>query len=308
MKPNILSPLISIAACFALAWLPGCTEQPAPVGHGGKLHVVATTGMVADLARAVGGEHITVTALMAPGIDPHLYKASADAVGLLESADVILYNGLGLEGKLGDLFVKLAHKRNVTAVTESVPRDSLLDDGQHYDPHVWFDVGIWAQCPAAVADVLSEARPALRETFQAAARKYAAELRALHERVKDRIGAIPKKRRVLITSHDAFRYFGRAYEMEVHGLQGISTVDEAGVKDVQRVVDLVVTRGIKAIFVETSVPKHTIEAVQSAARERGREVVIGGELYSDSMGDHAPENTYIGMVEANVRLITESLR
>ena len=308
MKRNTLSTVLGLAACFALAWLPGCTEQDAHASHGGKLHVVATTGMVADLARAVGGEHIRVTALMAPGIDPHLYKASAEAVGQLETADVILYNGLGLEGKLGDLFVKLAHKRKVTAVTESVPRESLLDDGQHYDPHIWFDVGLWAQCPAAVAEVLSEARPALRETFQAAAKKYAAELRALHERVKADIGAIPKQRRVLITSHDAFRYFGRAYDMEVHGLQGISTVDEAGVKDVQRVVDLVVTRGIKAIFVETSVPKNTIEAVQSAAKERGREVVIGGELYSDSMGDHAPENTYIGMVEANVRLITGSLR
>ena len=293
---------------FALL-LTGCTgEANAAFQPGDKINVVATTGMVADVAREVGKEHVTVTALMRAGVDPHLYKASADDVEQLQGAHLILYNGKGLEGKMGDLFVKLARKRPVVAVTDEVPQERLLDDGQHYDPHIWFDLALWAETPAVVAAALAEIDPEHKTVFLANAKAFRAEILKLHERAKAELATIPKKRRVLITSHDAFRYFGRAYDVEVHGLQGISTVDEAGVKDVQRIVSLIVDRKIKAIFVETSVSPRTIQAVQSHVRALDHEVKIGGTLFSDAMGESHPENTYLGMVRANVRVLMESLK
>jgi manganese/zinc/iron transport system substrate-binding protein len=275
---------------------------------GERVRVVATTGMVADVAREVGKEHVAVTALMRAGVDPHLYKASAEDVERLQGAHLILYNGKGLEGKMGDLFVKLARKRPVTAVTDEIPQERLLDDGQHYDPHVWFDLELWAETPAVVAEALATIDPEHEAVYAANAQAFRAEILKLHEKARAELATIPKRRRVLITSHDAFRYFGRAYDVEVHGLQGISTVDEAGVKDVQRIVSLVVDRRVKAVFVESSVSPRTIEAVQSAARARGHEVKIGGTLYSDAMGESHPENTYLGMVRANLRVLMESLK
>jgi manganese/zinc/iron transport system substrate-binding protein len=277
----------------------------------GKVLVCATTGMVADLARRVGGDRVEVDGLMGPGVDPHLFKASARDVDRLRRADLILYNGLGLEGKMGDLFVQLKGRREVVPVTEAIPPERLLEPEElqgHYDPHVWFDVGLWAETPAVVARALARVDPGHAAEYAARAEAYAAELRRLHEEVRVAIASIPKERRVLVTSHDAFRYFGRAYDVEVAGLQGISTVSEAGVQDVQRVVDLVVARGVKAIFVETSVNDAMVEKVIQTARERGHALTLGGRLYSDAMGDTPPEDTYAGMVRANVRRIVEALR
>jgi manganese/zinc/iron transport system substrate-binding protein len=301
---------IAILILFLALLLTGCAAEDANAAFqaGDKVRVVATTGMVADVVREVGKGHVTVTALMRAGVDPHLYKASADDVEQLQGAHLIVYNGKGLEGKMGDLFVKLARKRPVVAVTDEVPQGRLLDDGQHYDPHIWFDLSLWAETPAVVAAALAEIDPEHKRVYEANAKRFRAEILNLHEKTKAELATIPKQRRVLITSHDAFRYFGRAYDVEVHGLQGISTVDEAGVKDVQRVVSLVVDRKIKAIFVETSVSPRTIEAVQSAVRARGHEVKIGGTLFSDAMGESPPENTYLGMVRANVRVLMESLK
>jgi manganese/zinc/iron transport system substrate-binding protein len=277
----------------------------------GKLRVVATTGMVADLAREVGGEHVVVEALMGAGVDPHLYKASAGDRERLRAADLVLYNGKGLEGKMGDVLVKLARAQPVVAVTDVIPDERLLEPEElegHYDPHVWFDVALWAECARPVADELARLDPLHRADYEARAERYAALLRGLHEEVRAALAAVPRERRVLITSHDAFRYFGRAYDLEVRGLQGISTVADAGVKDVQQMVDLIVGRGIKAIFVESSVSPKAIEAVQAHVRERGHEVAIGGTLYSDAMGDAPPEDTYVGMVRANVRTVVSALR
>jgi manganese/zinc/iron transport system substrate-binding protein len=287
----------------------GCGE--AADARPGTVRVVATTGMVADLARVIGGDEVEVTALMGPGVDPHVYKASALDLDRLRSAQIILYNGLGLEGRMGDLFKKLARKQAVVAVTESVDPLRLLEppelDG-HYDPHLWFDVGLWAETTTVVAEALAAVAPAHAALFRSRAHAYRLELRALHEEVKRELATIPARRRVLLTSHDAFRYFGRAYDLEVAGLQGISTVDDPGVKDIQEMAELISKRGIKALFVESSVSPKAIQAVHEWVRRRGHEVRIGGTLFSDAMGDTPPTDTYVGMVRSNTRTIVEALR
>jgi manganese/zinc/iron transport system substrate-binding protein len=278
----------------------------------GKLKVTATTGMVAEIASRVGGEHVEVSHLMGPGVDPHLYKASEGDIARLAGAEVILYNGLNLEGKMGDIFVKMARTGHMTvAVTEGVDEALLREPPEflgHYDPHVWFDISMWAQAVRPVAEVLTQLRPQYAEDFEANADAYVSELEQLHEYCRERIATIPKPQRVLITAHDAFGYFGRAYDMEVVGLQGISTSSEYGLKDVQRLVDLIAERQLKAVFIESSVPKRSIEAVVAGCRSRGHEVTIGGQLFSDAMGEEGTEaGTYSGMVRHNVETIVGSL-
>jgi manganese/zinc/iron transport system substrate-binding protein len=296
------------ALVLALALtLVGCED--ALKASPGRLNVVATTGMVADLARRVGGEHVQVTALMGPGVDPHLFKAVRGDLKRLREADLVLYNGKMLEGKMTDVLVKLASKKPVVAVTEAIPDSKLLDgEAGHYDPHVWFDVALWSNGCAIVADALGKADPEHAGDYRRAAKEYEKELLALHAEIGRTLRAIPEQRRVLITSHDAFRYFGRAYDLEVIGLQGISTVAEAGVKDISDMADLIVKRGIKAIFVESSVNPKAIEKVKFAVEAKGGSVAIGGELHSDAMGDDPPDDTYVGMVRTNVSKITKALK
>ena len=298
---------IVLAACLA-----ACAEGNATTARSGKVRVVATTGMVADLAKKVGGDLVEVEALMGPGIDPHLFKADLSDLARLKEADLILYNGLGLEGKMGDTFVMMARQgRQVVAITEDLPRDRLLEPEElegHYDPHIWFDVALWAATLPTVAAALGRVDPANEEAYTQRANAFAAELRALDDEARKALATVPKQRRVLLTSHDAFRYFGRAYDLEVHGLQGISTVQDAGVKDIQDMAAMISERGIKAVFVETSVNPRAIEAVQQAVRSKGGAVEIGGELFSDAMGDHPPVDTYIGMVRSNVETVVNALK
>lgn len=292
--------------------VPGCTE---PSGDGvaqvGPLKVVATTGMIADTASRIVGDHGTVTGLMGPGVDPHLYKASESDVRRLSEADLILYNGLYLEGKMGDILVKLARSRSVVAVSELIPEEQRREPPEflgHYDPHIWFDVSLWVQTLDPITDSLVELRPQHEASFRANADALRAELEELDGWVAERILEIPEEHRVMVTAHDAFGYFGERYGIEVVGIQGISTLAEAGLQDVQRVVDMVVERGISALFVESSVPRRTVEAVAAAARERGHEVRIGGELFSDAMGPAGtPEGTYPGMVRHNVNTVVDAL-
>jgi manganese/zinc/iron transport system substrate-binding protein len=276
------------------------------------LTIVATTNLVADVARAVAGDHAEVQALMGPGVDPHLYKASEGDVRRLAEADLILYNGLHLEGKMADILVKMARGRPVVALGEGIPEESLREPPEflgQYDPHVWFDVSLWRQTLPVVAEELAALDPDHAADYRANADRYAAELAALDAWVEERIGSLPPERRVLITAHDAFGYFGRRYGMQVVGIQGISTLAEAGLQDIERVVDLVVDSEVPAIFVESSVPRRTVEAVQGAVRSRGHELAIGGELFSDSLGAAgSPEGTYPGMVRHNVETIVEALR
>lgn len=293
----------------------GCA---APDGGGGAgeddrpLRVVTTIGMIADAARAVAGPHAEVESLMQTGVDPHLYKASESDVRRLAEADLILYNGLHLEGKMSDVLVKMARSRPVVAVSEEIPEELLREPPEflgQYDPHIWFDVGLWRRTLEPIARELSALDPAHEAEFRANADRYGAELDALDAWVEERAAELPPERRILVTAHDAFGYFGRRYGFEVVGLQGISTVSEAGLQDVERVVDLVVDRQVPALFVESSVPRRAIEAVQAAVRSRGHEVAIGGELYSDAMGPAGTEaGTYLGMVRHNVGTVVDGLK
>lgn len=301
--PGLLLLSLGLSACGPAGDTP---ERQGPV------HVVATTSIIADLTSRIAGPHARVEALMGPGIDPHLYKASESDVRRLSEADLVLYNGLHLEGKMGDILTKMARKRPVVAVTEEIPQDRLREPPEfagQYDPHVWFDVSMWAHTLGPIVRELSALDAEHAKEFQANADALGKELAALDAEVKQRIAALPQQQRILVTAHDAFGYFGRRYGMEVVGLQGISTLSEAGLKDVDRVVQLVVDRQVKAIFIESSVPRRSIEAVQAAVRSRGHEVAIGGQLYSDSLGAAGtPAGTYTGMVRANVDTIVKALQ
>ena len=287
----------------------GQVERP-DVGNR-PIRAVATTGMVADVARAVAGERAEVTALMGPGIDPHVYKASEGDVLDLAEADVIFFNGLHLEAKMADVLERIEGRIVTSAVTDGISRDRLLSPpafSGNYDPHVWFDVGLWAQTVETVRESLSELDPAHAEVYRTNADAYARELETLDAEIRRAAETVPREQRVLVTAHDAFGYFGEAYGFEVRGLQGISTAAEAGAGDVGELADFIAARRIRAIFVESSVPEQTIRAVREAVQSRGFDVRIGGSLFSDAMGDPGtPEGTYLGMVRHNVRTIVEAL-
>ena len=276
-----------------------------------RIRIVATTGMVADLARNIGGERVHVTALMGPGIDPHLYRAREGDVGRLAGADLVLYSGLHLEAKLADVFERMGGRIRAAAVTDGIAPARLLElpghRGQH-DPHVWFDVALWRQAGERVRDLLVELDPAHAETYRANAASHLAALDSLDAYVRTRAAAIPVEKRVLITAHDAFGYFGRAYGFEVRGLQGVSTSAEAGTADLQHLADFIATRRIPAIFVESSISPRSIQAVREAVRSRGFDVQVGGSLYSDALGSPGtPEGSYVGMVRHNIDIIAEAL-
>lgn len=293
-----------------LLLLAGCAGEGTS-DDDGRLRVVATTSMVADLARSVAGEAARVEGLMGPGIDPHLYIASEGDVRRLGGAEVILYNGLQLEARMGSVLERLGGRAQVAAVTDGVPRDRLLADAQYEgapDPHVWFDVSLWARAAEHVTGVLADADPDNAAAYRAQGAAYVARLDTLHAYVQAQAARVPQAQRVLVTAHDAFSYFGRAYGFEVRGLQGISTAAEAGTGDVQALAEFIVERRIPAIFVESSVSPRAIDAVRAAVRARGFEVRLGGELYSDALGSAGSEAaTYEGMVRHNIDTIVAAL-
>lgn len=303
-----------------LAGLLGCTSgepatTPAPVTpttFSGQypIRVVCTTGMVADLARNVGGRHVTVKSLMGAGVDPHLYKASPGDVAQLNAADVIFYSGLHLEGRMTDLLENIARRKPCVAVATAIGEDKILrDENGAHDPHLWFDVSLWAEAANAVRDTLIAFDPKHADDYRASAQAYQQRLAALHAEAAAKIAAIPREHRVMVTAHDAFRYFGRAYDMEVRGIQGISTDSEAGVKQINDLVSFLVERRIKAVFVETSVSDQNIRSLLEGCASRGHSVVIGGELFSDAMGaEGTPEGTYEGMIRHNVETIVHALQ
>jgi manganese/zinc/iron transport system substrate-binding protein len=298
-----------ILLSLAVLSTPGCHFGDSSTGDDGPIDVVATTGMVADLVERIGGAHVKVHQLMSAGIDPHQYKAApADRIAC-DRADMIFYSGLHLEGKLADMFEKLAAKKPVFAVADKLPEALLLSSDGAHDPHVWFDVSLWRQTIPVVREALIERDPAHADEYRKNAAAYEAELDKLHEECKTALAGVPKEQRVMITAHDAFEYFGRAYGVEVHGIQGISTESEASVKEVNRLVDLLVSRKIKAVFVETSVSERNINSLLEGCRAQGHEVRIGGELFSDAMGEKGtPEGTYPGMIRHNVKTVVEALK
>lgn len=293
-------------------WVVGCAP-PGAKATNGKLRVTSTVGMIHDAVKNIGGEEVESIALMGPGIDPHLYRATAGDVKKFESADIIFYGGLELEGRMTDVFVKMASKGTPThAVSESVPEKDLREPPEFqgkFDPHIWFDLTLWKYAVEKVRDELIAVRPAHEKLFRANADQYLTELQNLHELIKMQVEEVPKDQRVLITAHDAFGYFGRQYGFEVIGIQGTSTASEAGAGSIRAIADKIAQRKIKAVFVESSVPKATVEALEKAVRSRGWDVKIGGQLFSDAMGaDGTPEGTYFGMVRHNVSTIVKALK
>ncbi|WP_411504105.1 metal ABC transporter solute-binding protein, Zn/Mn family [Brevibacillus centrosporus] len=306
-KKGLFSLILGTTLVFA-----GCSGSTAPEEGNGAWKVTATTGMVADIVKQVGGEHVEVTQLMGAGVDPHLYKASEGDIKRIDQADIIFYSGLHLEGKMVEIFEKIGKTKPVKPVTAKLTKEDLLADPaspDNPDPHVWFDVSLWMKAVEQVRDDLIAFDAAHQADYSANAEKYLAELKELDAYAKAQLASIPKEQRVLVTAHDAFQYFGRAYEVEVLGLQGISTASEYGLKDVQKLVDTLVDRRIKAVFVESSVPKRSIEAVVQGAAAKNHSVSIGGELFSDAMGaPGTPEGNYLGMVKHNVDTIVGALK
>lgn len=282
-----------------------------PIGER-QVNVVATTGMIGDVIENVGGERVSVITLMGPGVDPHLYAASEGDVTRLREADIVFYNGLHLEAQMANVLDRMGESGSRTvAVTDAISRDSLLAPPEFegaYDPHVWFDVSMWMQTVEVVRDALSDLDPESSDVYEQNADVYLAELQELHDYVLQQAARVPEQKRVLVTAHDAFNYFGQAYGFEVRGLQGISTASEASTADVQNLARFIAEREIPAVFIESSVPQRNIEAVQAAVRSQGAEVSIGGELYSDAMGSAGtPEGTYVGMVRHNIDTIVSAL-
>lgn len=297
-------PLLGTLALFS------CNKQSEPSAEGYR--VAATVGMIADIVREIAGPHATVEGIIGEGVDPHLYKPTSNDVKALQAADLVFYNGLMLEGKMGDILVRLAGSgKRVSAVTEAILDQSeyiITDEAEHYDPHVWMDVKGWMQAIKVVEKVLSEHDPEHAVDYQANAAAYLEKLTKLNDYAVSSIGSVPESRRVLVTAHDAFNYLGRAYGIEVRGIQGMSTESEAGVKDIETLVDFLVSRQIPAVFVESSVSDKNVRALLEGAAAKGHQVTIGGELFSDAMGPSGTyEGTYIGMIDHNITTIARAL-
>ncbi len=300
------SPLFFV---FCLAFLlHGCGGEE-PSGNDERPFVVTTTNLIRDVVENVGADDVRVISLMGPGVDPHVYRATPRDFHRMEQSDIVLYNGLYLEGRLSEILDRLGDQSR--AVTGSVPREKLIDAtdfGGAYDPHIWFDAELWTYVVEDVRGALTKLLPEREEDFARRASEYKKELLELHEYAEQRIRDIPEEQRILITAHDAFQYFGRAYGIEVRGLQGLSTATEFGIQDVTRMVSLIIERNIPAIFIETGVSTRAIESVITGVRGRGYEVQLGGSLFSDSMGPRGtPEGTYAGMFRHNVETIVQAL-
>ena len=289
----------------AISEIPMTTESS-------KVKITTTTNVITDLVENIGGDKVKVTGLMGPGVDPHLYRPSASDVKKLQDADVVFYNGLDLEGKMGDIFVKIGREgTSVWAVSENIPHESLLslDDTSSFDPHIWWNANLWQEAAKVVAAGLSEHDPANSETYQKNLDEYISNLKELHIESLDKINSIPEEQRVLVTAHDAFQYFGQTYGLEEMAIQGWSTSSEAGIREIQNLADVITEREIKAVFIETSISPATIEALKAAVQDQGHDVVIGGSLFSDAIGEKGTEEgTYVGAFSHNVKTIVEALK
>ena len=278
----------------------------------GKLNVVVTTTMLTDLVKNIGGDFINLQGLMGAGVDPHLYKASEGDVSKLFNADVIFYNGLHLEGKLVSIFEKMEAQKTTVALGEFLAKDGLIGSdyfASNYDPHVWFNIQYFKEFSNKVTAVLSNKDPKNAKRYRSNNLAFQQELDQLQTRVVDAIATLAPDKRILVTAHDAFNYFGKAYGFKVVGLQGLSTATEAGVQDVQKLSDYIIQNNVKAIFIESSVPRKTIEALQAAVLSKDHQVSIGGSLYSDALGDAGSlEGTYAGMFFYNVKTIVNALQ
>ncbi|WP_170785093.1 metal ABC transporter solute-binding protein, Zn/Mn family [Ruegeria lacuscaerulensis] len=292
------------ALAFAVA-LPTSALAEAP------LKVVATTGMIADAVRQVGGDQVEVKGLMGPGVDPHAYRQTRSDIVAMTRADLILWHGLYLEAQMEDFFHDLSRKRNVVAVAEGIDTSKLRahdDYADKYDPHVWMSPALWRDVVVQVQNALTDTRPEAAEFFAANAQAHLAEIAQLEAYGKRMLAAVPKDNRILVTAHDAFGYFGAEYGYAVLGIQGISTQSEAGLNRIGELVDTLVDQKLTAVFVESSVSDRSIRALIEGAAAKGHQVAVGGELYSDAMGEPGTyEGTYIGMLDHNITVIASAL-
>ncbi|MCY2984773.1 MAG: zinc ABC transporter substrate-binding protein [Planctomycetota bacterium] len=310
-----ISPVLFCGNLLCLMALPGCDSTDSSTAkapsHSGKLVVVATTGMVADMVRQIGGEQVHVEQLMRDGVDPHLYRPNTDDVKAIRAADVVFYNGFKLEGRMSDLLsLKPIGKKKHIALADAIPKESALGDPEHEtaDPHIWMDVTLWSAATQLIERELKERIPSQSEVFTERASQLRDRLGKLDALGKRWIETIPTHQRILITSHDAFRYFGRRYGLQVEGIQGVSTSSEAGLRRIRELVDMLVEKKIPSVFVESSVPPKSVHSIMEGAAEKKTTVSIGGELYSDAMGPIGSDaETYEGMMKHNFRIITKAL-
>ena len=303
--------VLAMGCCVVVLGLGACGGSPdAP--NDDRLRVVATTTIVGDVVGSVGGDDIRLEVLMGPGVDPHLYKASAGDVRRMAAAEAVFLNGLHLEGKMGEVMSEMSKRGIATvAVAECIPESDLHESAGYpglHDPHVWFDVRLWERAVGCARDALIELDPEHEQGYRSRAAEYLTEMVELDRWVRERVEEVPLDLRVLITAHDAFEYFGQAYGFEVRGLLGVSTASEAGTADVQALASFIAEHRIPAVFVETSVPPRYVEALTEAVAARGFDVAIGGSLYSDALGNpDGPAATYVGTVRANVDTIVGAL-
>ena len=309
--PRLLLALVAVGLAAGSSGCGGSGGASAAEIGDRKVRATTTANFITDTVRQVGGDRVDVTGLMGPGVDPHLYKASAGDVKTLRQADVVYYGGLDLEGRMADLFVELAADRTTVPVSGAVPEDRLLEPEEFqgkFDPHVWFDPTLWEFAAQKVATTLKETDPEHAAGYDERLTAYLDEFRRVDADCRRLFEPIPERSRVLVTSHDAFNYFGVRYGFQVEAIQGISTAGEASTADIKRVATLLAERGVGAVFVESSVPRQTIEAVVAAAAQVGQQVVVGGELFSDAAGNEGtPQGTYPGMLRHNCELIAAGL-
>lgn len=278
-----------------------------------KFTIVATTTIIADALKHIVQDKAEVISIMGPGVDPHAYKATRKDLEYISTADVVFFNGLHLEGKMADILEKNSQKKNFHAVSNGIDDIKLLRDKNFdvvgIDPHIWFDVTLWRDCVIYMCSIIKQIDPDNADFYVKSTQKYVLQLEELHEFIRNSLQTIPRLKRLLISAHDAFNYFGRAYDIDVRGLQGISTISECGLRDVADMIAVIMSRSIKAIFLETSVPEGPIRAVLEGCIQRGFPIKIGGHLFSDALGSiDTQEGTYVGMMRANVETIVGSLK
>lgn len=320
MRFRVLSVLLLatllLAACGQQtpATEPAANATPASEARTEPLNVVVTTQQIADTVQNIAQDRITLTNLLGPGIDPHTYVATEGDIQTFQEADLIFYNGLLLEAQMTRILEQIGEngQTRVVAVADQLDPLTLLnwepEAGLPYDPHVWNDVRLWMRVTEVMRDTLIDMDPANADFYTDNTASYLTELEELHEYTLAQVEQIPQELRVLVTAHDAFSYYGRAYGLQVEAVQGISTESEASAADIQALADIIIQRQVPAIFVETTISPRTIEAVQQAAAAGGQEVSIGGELYSDAMGEPGTaEGTYIGMMRHNIDTIVGAL-
>jgi len=290
-----------------------CKKEVKEKSGNEKLKVVCTTSQVTDLVKELAGDLVELEGLMGAGVDPHLYKASEGDVTKFFNADVIFYSGLHLEGKLEDVFEKMRHQGKKTiSVSDAIAKEELIssaDFASSYDPHFWFSIPKWKKATQYAAGELSKLDPKNKSTYEDNAKLYIDKLNQLEKNNTLQLEVLPEEKRILVTAHDAFAYFGKTYHFKVVSLQGLSTATEAGVQDVQRISEFIITHDVKAIFIESSVPVRTVEALQAAVQSKNHEVAIGGTLFSDALGNpDALEGTFIGMYEYNMKTFVNALK